>query len=98
MRFWRTSTLTVFALAPRWPGTLPAGVVDYAAEVRSHGDVFLPWMDPTGQEMLLVSEDQAYDDAGLGAFAGTNFHHAFGVINGSGIVAFTSEPASLLMY
>jgi len=57
------------ALAPRWPGTLPAGVVDYAAEVRSHGDVFLPWMDPTGQEMLLVSEDQAYDDAGLPAFA-----------------------------
>lgn len=57
------------ALAPRWPGALPAGVVDYAAEVRSHGDVFLPWMDPTGQEMLLVQDDQAYDDAGLAAFA-----------------------------
>ncbi|MFJ4027026.1 TIGR03089 family protein [Paenarthrobacter sp. NPDC089989] len=29
------------ALAMRWPGELPAGVVDYAAEVRSHGDVFM---------------------------------------------------------
>ena len=57
------------ALAPRWPGTLPSGVVDYAAEVRSHGDVFLPWMDPTGRETLLVTGGQAYDDAGLAAFA-----------------------------
>jgi uncharacterized protein (TIGR03089 family) len=31
------------ALAMRWPGTLPAGVLDYAAEVRSHGDVFMPY-------------------------------------------------------
>ena len=30
------------ALAMRWPGELPAGVLDYAAEVRSHGDVFMP--------------------------------------------------------
>ncbi|WP_026542801.1 TIGR03089 family protein [Paenarthrobacter nicotinovorans] len=29
------------ALAMRWPGELPSGVVDYAAEVRSHGDVFM---------------------------------------------------------
>jgi uncharacterized protein (TIGR03089 family) len=28
------------ALAMRWPGALPPGAVDYAAEVRSHGDVF----------------------------------------------------------
>ena len=34
------------ALAMRWPGELPSGVVDYAAEVRSHGDVFMPHVDP----------------------------------------------------
>lgn len=34
------------ALAMRWPGDLPTGVVDYAAEVRSHGDVFMPHVDP----------------------------------------------------
>ncbi|WP_405475075.1 TIGR03089 family protein [Paenarthrobacter ilicis] len=34
------------ALAMRWPGGLPAGVVDYAAEVRSHGDVFMAHEDP----------------------------------------------------
>jgi uncharacterized protein (TIGR03089 family) len=28
------------ALAMRWPAPLPPGAVDYAAEVRSHGDVF----------------------------------------------------------
>jgi len=34
------------ALAMRWPGELPAGCLDYAAEVRSHGDVFMPHADP----------------------------------------------------
>jgi uncharacterized protein (TIGR03089 family) len=34
------------ALAMRWTGALPAGCVDYAAEVRSHGDVFMPHSDP----------------------------------------------------
>ena len=34
------------ALAMRWPGSLPSGVVDYAAEIRSHGDVFMPHVDP----------------------------------------------------
>ncbi|MFC8040380.1 TIGR03089 family protein [Paenarthrobacter sp. NPDC057355] len=33
------------ALAMRWPGELPSGVVDYAAEVRSHGDVFMAHND-----------------------------------------------------
>ncbi|MGW9413226.1 TIGR03089 family protein [Arthrobacter cupressi] len=33
------------ALAMRWPGTLPPGVLDYAAEVRSHGDVFMPYAE-----------------------------------------------------
>ncbi|MEO5315488.1 TIGR03089 family protein [Pseudarthrobacter sp. CC12] len=34
------------ALAMRWPGELPAGCLDYAAEVRSHGDVFMAHTDP----------------------------------------------------
>ncbi|MGO4856464.1 TIGR03089 family protein [Arthrobacter sp. 2MCAF14] len=34
------------ALAMRWPGELPVGVVDYAAEVRSHGDVFMAHAEP----------------------------------------------------
>ncbi|MFE4196287.1 TIGR03089 family protein [Paenarthrobacter sp. NPDC056912] len=37
------------ALAMRWPGELPAGVVDYAAEVRSHGDVFMAHNEPGGE-------------------------------------------------
>ena len=34
------------ALAMRWDGELPAGCLDYAAEVRSHGDVFMAHGDP----------------------------------------------------
>ena len=34
------------ALAMRWEGELPSGVTDYAAEVRSHGDFFMPHIDP----------------------------------------------------
>lgn len=34
------------ALAMRWSGGLPSGVLDYAAEVRSHGDVFMAHVDP----------------------------------------------------
>jgi uncharacterized protein (TIGR03089 family) len=38
------------ALAMRWPGELGAGYIDYAAEVRSHGDVFMAHAeaDPSG--------------------------------------------------
>jgi uncharacterized protein (TIGR03089 family) len=43
------------ALAMRWPGELPAGVVDYAAEVRSHGDVFMAHEDPEGSGRAIVS-------------------------------------------
>ncbi|TVU66618.1 TIGR03089 family protein [Paenarthrobacter nitroguajacolicus] len=37
------------ALAMRWPGELPSGVVDYAAEVRSHGDVFMAHNEPEAE-------------------------------------------------
>lgn len=38
------------ALAMRWPGVLGAGYLDYAAEVRAHGDVFMAHAeaDPAG--------------------------------------------------
>lgn len=34
------------ALAMRWMGELPAGVLDYAGEVRAHGDVFFADQEP----------------------------------------------------
>ncbi|MFF1384832.1 TIGR03089 family protein [Arthrobacter sp. NPDC058288] len=43
------------ALAMRWPGELPSGVVDFAAEVRSHGDVFMAHEDPEGSNRAIVS-------------------------------------------
>ena len=43
------------ALAMRWPGELPPGVVDFAAEVRSHGDVFMGHEDPDGSGRAIVS-------------------------------------------
>lgn len=41
------------ALAMKWPGDLPAGVIDYAAEVRSHGDVFMAHEDPDPEHPAL---------------------------------------------
>lgn len=38
------------ALAMKWPGDLPVGVIDYAAEVRSHGDVFMAHNDPDPEQ------------------------------------------------
>lgn len=45
------------ALAMRWPGELPSGVVDYATEVRSHGDVFLAHGDPADTECAVRALD-----------------------------------------
>lgn len=42
------------ALAMRWSGELPTGVVDYAAEVRSHGDVFMAHVDPEGSRRAVL--------------------------------------------
>ncbi|WP_026550084.1 TIGR03089 family protein [Arthrobacter sp. Br18] len=41
------------ALALRWPGDLPRGAVDYAAEVRSHGDVFMQESAPEPGSVLV---------------------------------------------
>ncbi|WP_049822470.1 TIGR03089 family protein [Arthrobacter sp. H41] len=48
------------ALALRWPGELPRGAVDYAAEVRSHGDVF-PEEAPPEPGTVLVEAGPAGD-------------------------------------
>ncbi|WP_426976552.1 TIGR03089 family protein [Pseudarthrobacter sp. O4] len=54
------------ALAMRWPGELPSGVVDYAAEVRSHGDVFMPHVDPeASRPAVLSTAGTAHTHAGL---------------------------------
>jgi uncharacterized protein (TIGR03089 family) len=54
------------ALAMRWPGELPAGVIDYAAEVRSHGDVFMAHSEPSASGCALKAHDgQRYLHADL---------------------------------
>ena len=45
------------ALAMRWPGDLPAGVIDYAAEVRSHGDIFMAHSDPSASGCAIAGSD-----------------------------------------
>ncbi|HSL35372.1 MAG TPA: TIGR03089 family protein, partial [Arthrobacter sp.] len=59
------------ALAMRWPGELPTGVVDYAAEVRSHGDVFMPHVDPEPSRRAVAAAAGAEHTHGdlLGGFA-----------------------------
>ncbi|MET1020703.1 MAG: TIGR03089 family protein, partial [Arthrobacter sp.] len=54
------------ALAMRWPGELPTGVVDYAAEVRSHGDVFMAHVDPEAtRRAVLASTGTAHTHGDL---------------------------------
>jgi uncharacterized protein (TIGR03089 family) len=45
------------ALAMRWDSGLPAGVLDYAAEVRSHGDVFMQHAEPDPSACAIVGSD-----------------------------------------
>lgn len=45
------------ALAMRWPGELPPGVIDFAAEVRMHGDVFLAHSDPSADGVAVQGRD-----------------------------------------
>src|SRR6478736_1513618 len=47
------------ALAMRWSGELPSGVLDYAAEVRSHGDFFMPHVDPEAERCAIRTADGA---------------------------------------
>lgn len=45
------------ALAMRWAGELPGSCIDYAAEVRSHGDVFMPHTDPDPSARAIRTRD-----------------------------------------
>jgi uncharacterized protein (TIGR03089 family) len=45
------------ALAMRWPGDLPPASIDYASEVRSHGDVFMGHTDPSGSDPAIRGSD-----------------------------------------
>lgn len=54
------------ALAMRWQGELPSGVVDYAAEVRSHGDFFMAQVDPEADRIAVrTASGAAHSHAGL---------------------------------
>lgn len=53
------------ALAMSWPGELPAGVVDYAAEVRSHGDVFMAHSEPEADLPAVTSAGAVHKHSGL---------------------------------
>ncbi|MGO4188065.1 TIGR03089 family protein [Pseudarthrobacter sp. TAF60_1] len=45
------------ALAMRWPGNLPPGVLDYAAEVRSHGDILMAHSDPSASGCAITDHE-----------------------------------------
>ena len=45
------------ALAMRWDGALPAGCLDYAAEVRSHADVFMQHTEADPSACAIVAQD-----------------------------------------
>ena len=54
------------ALAMRWQGELPSGVLDYAAEVRSHGDFFMPHVDAeAGRTAVRTATGAAHTHARL---------------------------------
>lgn len=63
-RFDAVVAVPLAALAMRWPGELPRGVVDYASEVRSHGDVFISHDDPSATEFAIRTLDGTVHDHG----------------------------------
>ena len=69
------------ALAMRWLGELPSGVVDYAAEVRSHGDFFMPHVEPEA------------DRRAVRGAAGTVHAHG-GLLAGFAATATASAPSA----
>ncbi|MFJ3957641.1 TIGR03089 family protein [Arthrobacter sp. NPDC090010] len=79
------------ALALRWSTPLPSGVLDYAAEVRNHGDVFTPWDEPDAGTVLLNIAGEEHDDDGLRTFAADLPDGARTLVNAeSGLVAVLS--------
>jgi uncharacterized protein (TIGR03089 family) len=66
------------ALAMRWSGELAPGCIDYAAEVRSHGDVFMSHADPDPRACAIV------DSRGRGHLHGELFD-TFAVAHEEGV-------------
>lgn len=55
------------SLAPAWNGPLPRGALDYAAEVRSHGDVYSGQGDDPGDARLVRAGDGGPTEEDLAA-------------------------------
>ncbi|MEE2521632.1 TIGR03089 family protein [Pseudarthrobacter sp. J75] len=53
------------ALAMKWTGELPRGVIDFASEVRSHGDVFMAHSDADPAAAALHTGTAAYSHGEL---------------------------------
>ncbi|WP_147394313.1 TIGR03089 family protein [Arthrobacter cheniae] len=70
------------SLAMRWDGPLPPGAIDFAAEVRSHGDVFFGSAADSGDAPLvsvggrLVTGAELLDSVTLPAAGGVSAHPA----------------------
>jgi len=81
------------ALAMRWPGTLPPGVLDYAAEVRSHGDVFMPYAEAEPGLSALRLPGRGFSHGELL----TEFAAAGPAADGEGVEAGHDEAARILV-
>ncbi|MCZ2403248.1 TIGR03089 family protein [Paenarthrobacter sp. Z7-10] len=53
-----TVAVALGALDMRWRGALPAGMVDYADQVRAHGDVFAPFAKASDNDVALMAAGQ----------------------------------------
>lgn len=63
-----TAAVALGALQMSWPGALPAGVIDYAAEVRAHGDVFVPFDEPLASDAALLDGEALPDGEATASF------------------------------
>lgn len=79
--------VTAEPLAPRFMGQLPEGVLDFAAEVRSHPDTFIGLTDPgsgatawdgTGYEQLMIEVAQQAERLVAALPSGTAAVHCVG--------------------
>lgn len=61
----RVVAVALPGLATSFPGELPQGALDYAAEVAGHGDVFVPTERPDPDAAALRVEDGALSYGGL---------------------------------
>lgn len=76
------------ALQMRWPGALPAGVLDYAGEVRACDDVFFPMHRPDERAIALSG---ARSGGGDGSPAGSGQQVSYAEL----LTGFAADPASI---